>query len=144
MSTYVDYLHGCNVHLGSPSRCYRHDGDGVCDAEDICAGGDDNMDSDGDGVPDFCDDCSVVGQPCDDGDACTEGDVYDENCNCAGVYADSDGDGVCDVEDICAGGDDNLDSDGDGIPDFCDDCSVVGQPCDDGDACTEGDVYDED
>lgn len=34
--------------------------------------------------------------------------------------ADSDNDGVCDADDICEGGDDNIDSDGDGIPDFCD------------------------
>ncbi len=118
------------------------DGDGVCDADDICEGGDDNVDTDGDGTPDFCDDCSTAGQPCDDGDACTTGDVYDADCNCAGTYTDSDGDGVCDADDICEGGDDNMDSDGDGTPDACDDCSTVGQPCDDGDACTTGDVYD--
>jgi FG-GAP-like repeat/Secretion system C-terminal sorting domain len=36
---------------------------------------------------------------------------------------DADGDGVCDDDDICPGGDDNIDTDGDGIPDFCDtDC----------------------
>jgi hypothetical protein len=35
------------------------DGDGVCDADDICPGGDDNIDSDSDGIPDFCD-CDVV------------------------------------------------------------------------------------
>ncbi len=100
------------------------DGDGVCDAEDICAGGDDNVDSDGDGIPDFCDDCdtSLEGTPCDDGDPCTTGDVFDANCGCAGTFADSDGDGVCDAEDICAGGDDNTDTDGDGTPDFCDNC----------------------
>ena len=34
----------------------------------------------------------------------------------------SDGDGVCDSEDICNGGDDNVDSDGDGVPDHCDIC----------------------
>ncbi len=120
------------------------DGDGVCDADDICEGGDDSVDVDGDGIPDFCDDCSVGGQPCDDGDDCTEGDVYDADCNCAGVYADSDGDGVCNADDICNGGDDNMDSDGDGIPDFCDDCTVAGQPCDDNDASTINDRYDAD
>ncbi len=31
--------------------------------------------------------CSTVGQPCDDGDACTTNDVYDANCNCAGTVA---------------------------------------------------------
>jgi hypothetical protein len=34
------------------------DNDGVCDADDICPGFDDTMDSDGDGIPDGCDtDC---------------------------------------------------------------------------------------
>jgi hypothetical protein len=31
------------------------DSDGVCDDIDICPGGDDNQDSDGDGIPDWCD-----------------------------------------------------------------------------------------
>lgn len=31
------------------------DGDGVCDADDVCDGGDDNEDTDNDGIPDFCD-----------------------------------------------------------------------------------------
>ncbi|MDB4539281.1 M12 family metallo-peptidase [Saprospiraceae bacterium] len=64
------------------------------------------------------------GGSCTDGDICTSGDSYDSNCNCVGTYADSDGDGVCDGEDICEGGDDNADADGDGIPDFCD-CNVT-------------------
>jgi len=42
-----------------------------------------------------------------------------EPCN------DSDGDGVCDEDDICPGFDDNL----------------IGTPCDDGDPCTSNDVY---
>jgi type IV pilus assembly protein PilY1 len=32
------------------------DSDGVCDTADICPGGDDSVDSDGDGTPDFCED----------------------------------------------------------------------------------------
>ena len=40
-----------------------------------------------------------------------------------GACPDSDGDGVCDADDICPGYDDNIDSDGDGIPDGCDDCT---------------------
>ena len=31
------------------------DGDGVCDASDVCPGGDDTVDTDGDGTPDDCD-----------------------------------------------------------------------------------------
>ncbi len=122
------------------------DGDGVCDADDICSGADDNQDGDGDGVPDGCDDCdgNLEGTSCDDGDACTTGDVYDAECNCIGIFADADGDGVCDADDICSGADDNQDGDGDGVPDGCDDCddNLEGTSCDDGDACTTGDVYD--
>ncbi|MFK7933995.1 MAG: T9SS type A sorting domain-containing protein [Saprospiraceae bacterium] len=64
--------------------------------------------------------CNFVGQFCDDGDPCTTNDRYDADCNCAGETADSDRDGICDVEDICPGGNDRHDRDGDGIPDACD------------------------
>lgn len=37
---------------------------------------------------------------------------------------DSDGDGVCDENDVCEGFDDNVDFDGNGIPDGCDDCRM--------------------
>ena len=36
------------------------DGDGVCDANDICPGFDDTIDSDNDGIPDGCDNCNNV------------------------------------------------------------------------------------
>ncbi len=60
------------------------------------------------------------GDACDDGDACTINDVLEEDCGCAGTFADADDDGVCDANDICEFGDDNLDTDGDGTPDACD------------------------
>lgn len=41
--------------LGLDVPCTDSDGDGVCDAEDVCPGGDDALDSDGDGFPDHCD-----------------------------------------------------------------------------------------
>ena len=85
-------------------NCSDSDGDGVCDADDICDGFDDNL----------------IGTSCDDGNACTINDVYTTDCGCEGTYADSDGDGVCDGDDLCPGGDDNLDLDGNGIPDDCD------------------------
>ena len=47
--------------------------------------------------------CSIGGA-CDDGDACTTGDVYDVACDCAGTFADADGDGTCDANDLCPGG----------------------------------------
>ncbi|MCH9033192.1 MAG: S8 family serine peptidase, partial [Planctomycetes bacterium] len=59
--------------------------------------------------------------PCDDGDACTTRDecLGDANGTCVGTFSDSDDDGVCDAEDICPGGDDNLDGNGNGVPDAC-------------------------
>jgi hypothetical protein len=54
-------------------------------------------------------------------------DWVDDTCT------DSDGDGVCDDEDICPAGDDNVDTDGDGVPDACDPCPL------DADGDTDGD-----
>ncbi len=59
------------------------------------------------------------GTSCDDGDSCTVWDKYDYYCNCKGSFADSDGDGVCDAEDVCLGEDDNVDKNKNGIPDGC-------------------------
>jgi len=118
-----------------------------------------------------CSDCDLTGTRCNDGDACTTGDVYDADCNCVGQFQDSDNDGICDANDSCDGsqigracddGDDCTtgdvydsdcncvgtfrDSDNDGICDANDNCDVsqIGRACDDGDACTTGDVYDAD
>ncbi|MBX7147805.1 DUF4215 domain-containing protein [bacterium] len=84
------------------------DGDGVKDCIDICAGGDDHADADHDQKPDFCDpeDCNGIDDNGIDG--------IDEG------FPDSDGDGVKDCMDICAGGDDHADADHDQKPDFCD------------------------
>lgn len=60
------------------------------------------------------------GTACDDNNACTIDDTYDSNCNCVGTFEDTDGDGVCDTDDVCPGFDDNIDTDGDGTPDGCD------------------------
>ncbi|MCB9048936.1 MAG: metallophosphoesterase [Lewinellaceae bacterium] len=63
------------------------DGDGVCANED-CDDNDPNI-------------TSVAGDPCDDGDNTTFDDIYDANCNCAGLptactgIGDADGDGIC-------------------------------------------------
>lgn len=46
--------------------CSDNDGDGVCNADDLCADGDDNIDLDNDGTPDACDDC-----PTDANNACS-------------------------------------------------------------------------
>jgi len=105
------------------------DGDGVDDAADsapanrfVC------RDVDGDG----CDDCtSGVDAVADDGPD------FDGDGLCDAGDPDDDGDGVLDGDDsapldpnVCR----NLDGDG------CDDCGPVGATCDDGSACTTGDV----
>ncbi|MFK7982032.1 MAG: T9SS type A sorting domain-containing protein, partial [Saprospiraceae bacterium] len=105
------------------------DGDGVCDADDICPNGDDNIDTDGDGIPDACDTnaCTDAGKPCDDGNDCTVGDIFDADCNCiSGTLQDADGDGVCDTED-CAKDDANYPK-------------APGTGCDDGNPNTGNDV----
>ncbi|MCO6436319.1 MAG: hypothetical protein J5J06_04445 [Phycisphaerae bacterium] len=59
-------------------------------------------DSDGDGVPDSCDQCPG----------------FDD-------AVDSDGDGVPDGCDLCPGFDDSVDPDGDGVPSPCDNCPTT-------------------
>ncbi len=104
------------------------------------------------------------GNACNDGDPCTENDVFDVDCNCAGTFADDDNDGVCNADDQCPGFDDNIDLNGNGIPDDCDvactdadgdgvceadDCddnnpsvpTSPGSSCNDGNPQTENDVY---
>ncbi|HPF37999.1 MAG TPA: thrombospondin type 3 repeat-containing protein [Phycisphaerae bacterium] len=91
------------------------DGDGVCDADDICPGYDDHIDTDADGIPDGCDACL--------GDNAT---------------GDTDGDGVCNDSDDCPviSNASQVDSDGDGVGDCCDpdiaddDMDGVRNPCD--------------
>jgi len=69
--------------------------------------------------------CEEEGLPCDDFDPCTVNDVYDEFCECYGIFLDSDGDEVCDAFDC----DPNN-------PEI-----YPGAPCDDGDPCTEDDTW---
>jgi hypothetical protein len=73
---------------GEDASCSDADGDGRCDAVDVCPGADDGADADGDDVPDGC-------------DACPYGDDR----------LDGDGDGT---PDACATG---TDEDQDGTPD---------------------------
>lgn len=77
------------------------DSDGVCNHSDVCAFGDDKLDTDGDATPDECDPCPL--------------DFLD----------DSDADGSCDSEDMCFGFNDGLDSDSDLVPNACDNCPQV-------------------
>ncbi len=90
---------GCDLCPGSDDTVDT-DSDGTPDGCDLCPGSDDTADADSDGVPDGCDLCpglndNLIGTACNDSDTCTTGDVYDNNCQCAGTYVDQDGDGYC-------------------------------------------------
>ncbi|MBK8340482.1 MAG: T9SS type A sorting domain-containing protein [Flavobacteriales bacterium] len=67
----------------------------------------------------------VIGSSCNDGNACTLGDVLNASCTCAGTYTDTDSDGVCDANDNC--------------PTVS---GQIGSACDDGVDCTVNDVLD--
>jgi hypothetical protein len=59
-------------------------------------------DMDNDGVCDSLDSCptlnnALIGAPCDDGDDCTENDVYGIDCNCAGQLIDTNTNDICDL-----------------------------------------------
>ncbi len=58
-----------------------------------------------------------IGAPCDDGNPCTINDAWTADCNCIGIWQDTDGDGICDPEDPCPDMPNQFDFDGDGIPD---------------------------
>lgn len=111
--------------------------------------------------PNFCSALGLnVGDSCNDFDACTTGDVVDASCNCVGVFQDNDGDGTCDVQDVCAGGPEPGDACSDGNsatvndtidancncvgvvnPNFCPSFNgFVGDACDDMDNTTINDV----
>jgi hypothetical protein len=65
--------------------CPDTDADGICDADDQCPGFDD----------------ALIGTSCDDGDPCTENDVYGVDCNCAGTLIDSNNNNICDLDEGC-------------------------------------------
>lgn len=77
---------------------------------------------------------ALPGSACDDGDVCTDDDLWSVACECLGTYSDSDSDGTCDNEDgcpldpdkttpgLCGCGVPDTDTDGDLTPDCQDDC----------------------
>jgi hypothetical protein len=66
--------------------CPDSDNDGVCDGDDQCPGMDD----------------ALIGTPCDDGDDCTENDVFGADCNCAGTLIDANNNDICDLDEGCS------------------------------------------
>ena len=79
------------IDSGAPEFCQcladapDSDNDGVCDNMDRCPGYDNRL----------------IGNQCNDDQACTINDRIDENCNCVGTpRVDSDNDGVCDARDM--------------------------------------------
>ncbi|MCG8404367.1 MAG: proprotein convertase P-domain-containing protein [Phycisphaerales bacterium] len=78
------------------------------------------VDGDGDGVADVCDPCPIDNPDDTDADGVCESE---DICPGGDDNVDTDADGVPDFCDVCPGGDDNVDSDGDGVPDFCDVCA---------------------
>ncbi len=89
------------------------DSDGVCDDDDQCPGFDDSIDTNGNGIPDGCENCvdndndgicedldcddndpnlpATAGTSCDDGDASTSNDVIlADGCTCSGTPVSGD------------------------------------------------------
>ncbi|MCA9490513.1 MAG: thrombospondin type 3 repeat-containing protein [Myxococcales bacterium] len=102
--------------------------DTVPDACDVCADGDDTIDTDADDVPDACDNCPDVSNNwISDRQLDDDGDGIGNACDsCFGDNnVDTDGDGVPDDCDICPIGPDDLDTDADEVPDDCDNCPDV-------------------
>ena len=89
-----------------------NDSDGTpddCDADDD----NDGVDDDDDSHPEDTTQCSdFEAESCDDCSSTT----YDT----ANDGADDDSDGICDLGDVCPGGDDYQNSDGDNMPNACD------------------------
>jgi hypothetical protein len=121
--------------LGLESTCSPDsDGDGIPNGCDNCpqTPNPNQADLDGDGVGDACDNCVSVPNP---SQADSDGDGMGDPCDPCPTDNpdDSDGDGVCDALDRCPGFNDSIDTDGDGVPDGCDPCPTDNPDDSDGD-----------
>lgn len=119
----------CDIAFGTSFDCQLNGVPDECDA-----------DSDGDSIPDDCDNCvDIANMDQKDADNDGAGDACDGcpsnaekvspgNCGCDPT--DSDGDGVCDAEDACPNDAAN-DSDSDGVCDTDDQCPNADDSLDD-------------
>jgi hypothetical protein len=104
------------------------DGDGVPDYRDNCprVANPGQEDKDGDSVGDACDNCPQVANS-DQADA--DGDGIGDACEGPILTrdGDADGDGIRNEDDLCPflANPDNSDTDGDGVGDVCDNCPLV-------------------
>ena len=90
---------------------------------------------------------ALIGTSCNDGNGCTTGDLWNAGCQCVGTPVTCNDNDPC-TGDQCAGGSCVFtplpDSDGDGICNAQDLCPTafgsIGSPCSDGNACTTTDL----
>lgn len=121
---------------GEPLVPLDSDGDGIPDNEDNCPSSSDNLDYDGDGVGNGCDNDDDGDGVLDGSDNCpltsnpqqenNDGDDVGAACDTDEGGVDNDGDGVADLQDNCPSvSNDQNDSDDDDIGDACDveDCT---------------------
>ena len=88
--------------------------------------------------------CLYVGDPCDDMNPNTAGDMYVEGCGCEGTCInDTDGDGICDEEEVPGCTNELACNYDEGATDDDMSCLVEGESCDDGNVSTDDDVVTE-
>ena len=126
-------LDSCDPLNGVSNVFQDADGDGTCDANELCPGS------------------PEPGTPCDDQNACTTGEQIQSDCTCGSGVAVDPNDGDPCTLDSCdpVTGVSNVfqDTDGDGVCDANDPCPALadvepGDACDDGDPCTANDEID--
>ena len=142
-----------DVPTDTPTECADDDGDGVCNEDDVCPGGDDAVDTDGDTIPDFCDceglECGDNAHCEDTGDGpecvCDEG-YEGDGMTCTDVDECALGTAGCDANATCTNTDGGFDCvcddgwEGDGFT--CtdvDECSLETDTCDANATCTNTD-----
>ena len=105
------------------------DGDGVCNAVDRCPGFDDNVDVDGDGVPDDCDNCRTHANA--DQNDCDNDGIGDVCAIANGLAEDPDGDTIPSTCDNCPlrANTDQADCDNDGTGDVCAIAAGLAEDC---------------